>query len=219
MKSPLDCLLPEEILALRRGETSIEDADRAHQHLDTCEDCQALFYELPEPAPAAQGSSVSEPALGAFGARIQQRVNAYMARVQRPSAAAVVVSFQHSAWSGLKLAAHGPGAALPLVAPNAGVRVVDSEVVSVRVVELADDASAPRSSRVLIEVTLPPTSPHELRSASDVTVRDVSGVALSPSEVRVRPLVWTGTFTGSGVFEVTVARLGTVARIDVTRPA
>jgi hypothetical protein len=106
-----------------------------------------------------------------------------------------------------------------MVSPLEGVRVLETDEVEVRVVEFqkagqkADDGTL-----VLVEATLMPTTQKEFAAATDVTVMDDGGQVLEPLDAFVRPLVWTGTFAGSGIFEIRIPSRKASVRVEIQRP-
>lgn len=211
-----DCLLAEELRALRDGRLDADAEEGAIAHLDECRECDALYYELPE-RPASDVRALSETEIGAFAERLKARVTESFAADR--SSRAKVVSFANPSWSGLRLAAHG-GAARPLmVSPSDGVRVLETDDLEVRVVEFQGEGQkGTDGTLVLVEATLMPTTDQEFATTTDVTVTDEHGHTLEPLDVFVRPLVWTGTFAGSGIFEIRIRSRVASVRVEIQRP-
>lgn len=211
----LDCLVAEELHALREGQASAELEARANAHMDECEDCRTAFYELralPEQAPAPAPSAE----LAAFAIRIQARTEAYLAdRSQR----GIVIRFVNPSWQGTKLAADAGTEEARPSSPEDGVGIYESEELEIRVIEVSVTGGVDEAqSLALVEATLSPTSVHEFKSATDVVVTDAHERTLHPLDVRVRPLVWSGTFAGGGTFRVWVKATDTTARVEIERP-
>lgn len=202
----VECWLAEELLSLQRGALSPEQEEHAHAHLDHCEACRALFYELDEPhEPGAREPSEAE--LAAFEARLQARATRYLQ--------SCVIPFSQPTAEITRLVAHGSSSGdLALrVAPNEGAQLLQTEELEIRVVERQEGAG----TLVLLAVTLSPSSPHAFTVATDVRVHDGDERVLEPLAVRVRPLVWTATFGGAGVFIVRAR--GAEVCFEVQRPA
>lgn len=203
----LDCLLAEELRALRDGRLDADADDRANAHLDECDVCQALYYELPEhPASTPEARAPSEAELSGFA----ERMNVHAAKV---------ISFTRPSWTGVRLAAHAVATRPLLVSPSDGARVLETDDLELRVVEFQREGQiATDGTLVLVEATLTPTTSQEFTATTDVIVTDANEDPLEPLDVFVRPLVWTGTFAGSGVFVIRVPSRAAIARVEVQRP-
>lgn len=213
-----DCLLAEELRALHDGRLDRDVEERANAHLEECPACRELYYELPErPASTSAERAPSEAEITAFAERVKARAAKFFTTDREPSA--TVVPFTKPSWSGVRLAAHVKAASRLLVSPPDGVRVLETDDLEVRVVEFQGDVQrATDETLVLVEATLTPTTSHAFSSATDVAVTDADGNPLDPLDVFVRPLVWTGTFTGGGTFVIRVPSKEVVVRVDVQRP-